>query len=97
MTQNGFEKPTKVLLLLLLSVNHCHLIFCCQLFHLPKLSFNYYKYVMLVLYSFHTGQTQVVLFMTAVASLSSLVHKPSLKVHLVSGELFLAFLKVLGA
>ncbi|WVZ26116.1 hypothetical protein V8G54_004660 [Vigna mungo] len=32
-------------------------------------------------YSFHTGQTQVVLFMTAVASLSSLVQKPSLKVH----------------
>ena len=31
------------------------------------------------------------------ASLSSLVQKPSLKVHLVSGELFLAFLKVLGA
>ncbi|RZC23511.1 hypothetical protein D0Y65_003036 [Glycine soja] len=31
-------------------------------------------------FSFHTGQTQVVLFMTAVASLSSLVHKPSLKV-----------------
>lgn len=52
---------------------------------------------MLVLYSFHIGQTQVVLFMTAVASLSSLVQKPSLKVHLVSGELFLAFLKVLGA
>ncbi|KHN07947.1 hypothetical protein glysoja_041716 [Glycine soja] len=31
-------------------------------------------------FSFHIGQTQVVLFMTAVASLSSLVQKPSLKV-----------------
>ncbi|KAG4983175.1 hypothetical protein JHK87_027924 [Glycine soja] len=31
-------------------------------------------------YSFHIGQTQVVLFMTAIASLSSLVQKPSLKV-----------------
>ncbi|CAJ1942479.1 unnamed protein product [Sphenostylis stenocarpa] len=31
-------------------------------------------------YSFQTGQTHVVLFMTAVASLSSLVKKPSLKV-----------------
>ncbi|XP_068465621.1 uncharacterized protein [Phaseolus vulgaris] len=30
---------------------------------------------------FHTGQTQIVLFMTAVASLSSLVQKPSLKVN----------------
>ena len=36
---------------------------------------------MLVLYSFHTGQTRVVLSMTAVASLSSLVQKPSSKVH----------------
>ncbi|ESW28080.1 hypothetical protein PHAVU_003G257300 [Phaseolus vulgaris] len=32
-------------------------------------------------FRFHTGQTQIVLFMTAVASLSSLVQKPSLKVN----------------